>query len=586
MNNRNRRRVLVLPLLAGAAVAAAQNLGPQEVRLSATAYLPRPAVTIQAEARLVEIGVVVRDSRGHSVGGLTKSDFEVRDEGKRREISAFSVQSFTPARSAAAGAPAAAGAASTPAPSAQPQPRWVGMVFDDLSMPMSDLYHAKTAAQRFLQAGLAANDRVGVFTISGGLVLPFTADAAEVAAAIDKVYLRERTARLEGCPVITGYDAYVIANYLDPSALQVKAQEYANCSPGTCGPPGGGGGRSRGSSGSTVCPAAMQAVQAMSRMLWGEVRQQSENTLLTLANIVDFMTQRKGTRVLLLASSGFLSGTLEDDEDQLVDKALRANVVINSLDAKGLYTLEPVELSQGADMRSVIYQMQLGSRPKELLNDAMGNLADSTGGLYFHNNNDLDLGFRELGMQPEVSYLLGFAPGALNAKYHHLKVSLTSARHTTVQARKGYVAAPEKPAAKLPAERRIQKEVFSASRLEEAPVTVAVSTGTSTAGRPAARLTFHVDIGKVQFHDQSGARAQTFHIIAALLDAQGAFVAGREATMDLELQQATYARMVTAGLNASMNVEAPAGSYQVRTVIVEGDENGRYSTATEPAEIR
>ena len=580
--------MLVLPLLAAAAVAAAQNLDPQEVRLSATSYLPRPAVTIQAEARLVEIGVVVRDSRGHSVGGLTKSDFEVRDEGKRREISAFSVQSFTPARAAAAGAPAAAGAASTPAPSTPPQPRWVGMVFDDLSMPMSDLYHAKTAAKRFLQAGLAANDRVGVFTISGGLVLPFSADVAEIAAAIDKVYLRERTARLEGCPVMTGYDAYVIANNLDPNALQVKAQEYANCNLGTCSPPGGGGhGRgSSGTSGSTVCTAAILAVQAMSRMLWEEVRLQSENTLRTLANIVDFMTQMKGTRVVLLASSGFLSGTLEDDEDQLVDKALRANLVINSLDAKGLYTLDPVEMSQGADMRSVIYQMQLGSRPKEVMNDAMGNLADSTGGLYFHNSNDLDFGFRELGMQPEISYLLGFVPGALDAKYHHLKVSLTEARHTTVQARKGYVAAPEKPAAKLPAERRIEKEVFSASRLDEAPVTVAVSPGTSTASHPAARLTFHVDIGKVQFHDQSGARAQTFHIIAALLDAQGAFVTGREATMELELKEATYARMVTGGLNAGMNVEAPAGSYQVRTVIVEGDENGRYSTATQPAEIR
>jgi VWFA-related protein len=587
MNTRNRLRTLVLPLLAGAAVAAAQHLDPQEVRLSATSYIPRPAVTIQAEARLVEVGVVVRDSRGHSVGGLTKSDFEVRDEGKRREISAFSVQSFTPAKSVAAGAPAAAGAASTPAPSTPPQPRWVGMVFDDLSMPMSDLYHAKTAAKRFLQTGLAANDRVGVFTISGGLVLPFTADVAQIAAAIDKVYLRERTARLEGCPVYTGYDAYVIANNLDPTALQVKAQEYANCNLGTCSPPGGGHGRgSSGASGSTACPAAILAVQATSRMLWDEVRLQSENTLRTLANIVDFMTPRKGTRVLLLASSGVLSGTLEDDENQLVDKALRANVVINSLDAKGLYTLEPVEMSQGADVRSVIYQMQLGSRPKEIMNDAMGNLADSTGGLYFHNSNDLDLGFRELGIEPEVSYLLGFVPGALDAKYHRLKVSLTGTRHTTVQARKGYVAAPEKPAAKLPAERRIEKEVFSASRLEEAPVTVAVSSGTSTTGRPAAQLTFHVNIGNVQFHDRDGARAQTFHIIAALLDAQGAFVAGREATMELALKEATYARMVTAGLNANMNLEAPAGSYQARTVVVEGDENGRYSTATQPAEIR
>jgi hypothetical protein len=41
--------------------------------------------------RLVEVEVVVRDSRGKSVKGLTRDDFELRDSGKRRDLTAFSV---------------------------------------------------------------------------------------------------------------------------------------------------------------------------------------------------------------------------------------------------------------------------------------------------------------------------------------------------------------------------------------------------------------------------------------------------------------------------------------------------------------
>jgi hypothetical protein len=53
------------------------------------------------------------------------------------------------------------------------------------------------------------------------------------------------------------------------------------------------------------------------------------------------------------------------------------------------------------------------------------NRGRAIGGLFFHNNNDLDLGFRELGVVPEVAYLLGLSPEeAPNGKNHSLKVRL------------------------------------------------------------------------------------------------------------------------------------------------------------------
>src|ERR1022692_2956115 len=81
--------------------AAAQ---PDEVRVSARAYTPTP-LRLVVQSDLVQIEVVVREAHGQSAGGLQQGDFELLDEGKHREITAFTVStrggaaSSTPERS-------------------------------------------------------------------------------------------------------------------------------------------------------------------------------------------------------------------------------------------------------------------------------------------------------------------------------------------------------------------------------------------------------------------------------------------------------------------------------------------------------
>jgi VWFA-related protein len=427
----------------------------------------------------------------------------------------------------------------------------------------------------FLKSGLAANDRVAILTISSGLVLPFTADKTALSGAIDKVVWRERKLDSVGCPLLKPYDSYLIANHLDQTALDVKAGELMVCQPGICGMSGG---NRRGGGATTACAAAVRQVQAMANALWEEVRTQSLGIIRTLQNIVDLMARMNGARMVLLTSSGFLSGTLEADQDQIIDRALRANVVINSLDAKGLYTEDAPAMGMGAGVRSVIYAQSQGTRPKEESNEAMGNLADSTGGLFFHNSNDLDLGFRDLGMQPETSYLLGYSPDAPDGRYHRLKVSLTSKSHDNVQARKGYMAVV-RPAEKPAPERRIDREVFGGSQWNDVPVTVAAEPAKLENGNPVARMAFVWDLAKMRFHLQDGIRSEKLHMVAALLDEQGNFVTGKEGVVEFALSESTFNRAVSAGFSISMSLEAPAGAYRLRTVVVEdGDEHASAAT--------
>ena len=111
------RRLSVLLCLA-AFLPAQQNISPNEVTFRASNRAPRTQYVLKAETRLVEVGVVVRDSRDHSVGGLTRGDFIVEEGGKPRVITAFTAETAT---QPAAAAPKIRQPASAPTPS-RPQP--------------------------------------------------------------------------------------------------------------------------------------------------------------------------------------------------------------------------------------------------------------------------------------------------------------------------------------------------------------------------------------------------------------------------------------------------------------------------------
>ena len=69
----------------------------------------------------------------------------------------------------------------------------------------------------------------------------------------------------------------------------------------------------------------------------------------------------------------------------------------------------------------------------------MSELADGTGGSFFHNSNDLEGGIEALAAAPECVYLLEFSPEGVkqNGSYHQLKVKVDR-DGVKLQARRGY----------------------------------------------------------------------------------------------------------------------------------------------------
>jgi len=283
---------------------------------------------------------------------------------------------------------------------------------------------------------------------------------------------------------------------------------------------------------------------------------------------------------------------MERHQDRVVDHALRAGVVINSLDAKGLYSEAParppseqVMLATKMPISTFVFDnISVNGRLDEIALP-MATLAAGTGGLFFRNNNDLDLAFRELGIEPEITYHLGFSPGdvAADGKYHKLKVRLAGASSLTIQARPGYFApdrapAPDKKAPADDGRAKIDRALRSEEIVTGFPASVSVKTAT------AVTVTANVDVTQLRFLQQEGRRVQRLTFVTALLDAQGNVAAAKEGTMELALTDATFARMALSGLNANLSVEAPPGTYRLREVIQEALD-GRITTSLQTVRI-
>jgi VWFA-related protein len=133
-------------------------------------------------------------------------------------------------------------------------------------------------------------------------------------------------------------------------------------------------------------------------------------------------------------------------KSEILDIAAHTNTVINTLDARGLYTTNVgAEVTTRVDEASQRLINQYRHASMDANADVMEELADGTGGTFYHNSNDLEAGFRTLISGPDYTYLLAFS--AANTKpgtHHRLKVNV-SEPGLTVQARRGYsTPAPEK----------------------------------------------------------------------------------------------------------------------------------------------
>jgi len=500
---------------------------PDEVRTHSAPYSP---FRMSVQSNLVEVGVTVRDRRGEAVGDLLAADFEVQDRHKPQTITFFSMQK-----------------AAEPGSSRGLAARSIALFFDDTHAGTYDLQKAKAAARELIDGGLQPNDRVGIFTASGGPTVDLTGDRTALLKAVDSVRAHRipGAASLGVCPDFTPYAAFAVSHGTDEQLRQRLITQAIACN---C------------QGADDECPMRQPAiVDAQAHQFWDVFKYQSSMYLSVIHLVVQRLATAPGPRILVMLSPGFLTGDLDAGKSAILDAALRGHVVISALNAAGLQT-------------NVV-------RSAEVMTEFLSSAAKSTGGQFVDNTNDASGGLGRLTAIPAVSYMLGFSPGAPDGEYHPLRVSLRQKPEYVVEARTGYFAA-QPVAAKPNAQERIDRTVVSKELLDEIPARVAVMASGGT-----VRVRVGVDAAKLRFVQRNGRWTQQLTLVTVMEDAQGSPVEGKQSIMDLAVTSQTLAGFRAKGLQAETSFTLAKGTYRVREVVREAVDN-RMSASRTPVQVQ
>ncbi len=540
-------------LLLAAALAAQAQTGEVTTR--------EETPTFQSSVNLVRVPVVVRDKQGHTLANFHKEDFQLTDRGKTQYIAQFAVEGSAvvaaahprPAASPEEipGEPAAAG-------SKQVLPtRFTAYVFDDVHLKIGDLMNARIAALKHIEQGIRPQDRVALLTLSGKVSIEFTSDLDKFKAALMKIM--PVLPAHKTFPPATFYLADQWMNRDNQEALQLEAGIIATCLPGA-----------------PIKP------QDILREVASEGMGEGIATFRTLDNIVRLLAAMPGDRVMILVSPGFyLPDDLQRDLSETIDRATRAGVVINALDARGVYTVDPVGEILGCNQPDP-RTSQLISRYDNFENLAQGmvldDLAHSTGGAT-SSDNDLLGGFNRLATPPEFVYYLGFYPTDLkpDGRYHEIKVKLAGAKGVSVQARRGYWAPSHEEDAAATASREIGEAVFSRDELHDLPIEMHSEFFKTSDEAARLKVAIHLDIQQLPLRKEDDRNRDDVTLVCALFDGNGNYLEGTQKVVELRLKDGTLEQRRTAGVTVNSSFDVKVGPYMIR--VVARDAEGRQMAA-------
>jgi VWFA-related protein len=511
----------------------------------------------KARVNLVMVPVVVRDRQGKAVGTLKQEDFQLFDKGKPQYIARFSMEKAAGRLNKASGAVPV----SSPDKPSEEKPavdlpdRFIAYLFDDVHMKFGDLVHARDAAGRHIDTALRTTDRAAIYTTSGQTIQDFTDDRTLLHEALAKLRMRPVTGQgLSNCPNMTYYMADLIVNKNDPTVLDAAARDVMSCQ--------------------SLDPSQYAQAQQIARQAaQQELNLGDHETRLAMGVIKELvrrMAAMPGQRSIILVSNGFV--TLAEhsiEKTDIMDRAIRSSVLINSLDARGLYTDTSDITRQGTNSVTEMVLHQMERETNRAQSDVMAELAAGTGATFFQNNNDLDAGFARLATAPEYYYLLAFSPQNLkmDGSFHALKVTLKAVKDVSVGARTGYYAPRHLENAIETAKREIEEALFS--REEMSDIAVELHTQFFKSGADTARvsLVVKVDVKHLKFRKEEDRNCNELTVVAGLFDRNGVYATGNQKKIEMRLKDETVEKRLDGGLTIRSSFDVKPGTYSVRLVV-------------------
>lgn len=435
------------------AIELAPTNGALKARLSAmTAGPPQRAAqgnepVIRVDVRQVLVPVLALDRSGHNVSDLKQSDFRVLEDGVEQAITSFRVETSGESGVDAAPNPPASGAgqpqspASKPAPAARPRHTYL-IVIDTLHTEFSNLHAVRESLQKFFTSEPPGDSQYGVIAIGQpmAIIQNLTRDPAKALAALDdkaffKMFSGSRSSSISA--EMRGF-----MRHLGEVRALVDAKD-----------PSG--------------PPQRDALPAEAEGLAGQDR---DHTTILLSGLRDLVRQlAKGTehRTLLLISDGFQISPgrdawqllqayfpelthlsfrglerMQSEFESVVKVASHSNVIINTIDSRGLYTQSWTDASMPTPnvrvMPAVIAAMNTMQSEAGM---TLTEFAAATGGTSYQDSNDLFAGIRQAVAEGRNYYTLGYVStnAAMDGKFRNITVAVKG-RKVTLKTKRGYWA--------------------------------------------------------------------------------------------------------------------------------------------------
>jgi VWFA-related protein len=496
-----------------------------------TGQEPPTVPVLRVTTRLVEVGVVVRHKNG-PVSNLTQDDFKIFDRGKRQKIAFFRKNSSRFA--APASSPADPDVFTNRSQVNPDEPRGVTIfLLDALNTQFPDQLQAKKEFLKLL-GQIRPDDRIGVYLLGKQLrvLQEFTSDSRRLTEAVQRDPV-EFTRQMD--------------IFRDPNeSASTKDQAKADRALMTA-------------SAIEAIAAQLAGVPGRKNLIWISAAFPIELNRTQLADPIHLgggttpppqapaSGADPGSRKLVIQLPGGDKNVrrFTPEVDRITRALNAANITMYPVDARGL-VLVPDE--RPLPSPSGFATMEL--------------VADQTGGVAFHDTNDIHGAIAKALEDSEDSYTLGFYPdsGQVDSSFHTLKVEVNRPG-VEVRARKGYIATPEEKSAGPRWKDQIAEALMSP--LEDSGI--ALSTRRDRVNR---QLTIHITGSDLEFDRDGDHWRGEMDMVFAQKAADGRALGALEKPLHFNLTSSEYEVLMKDGYSLTVPYPPP-GVAEVRLVVLD-----------------
>ena len=523
---------------------------------------------IRVTTNLVQVDAVVTDKQGGPVTNLQAADFELLENGRPRAITEFSYISFRDPQPP--GDPASPDKRATSARRSLPpltlhaiRPeqvrRVIAIVVDDVGLSAESTSRVRGALERFVEEHTQPSDLIAVIRSSGGAgaMQQFTSNRIQVLATIKRLawYRNGRGGMSPNeslNPIDRNQDGLDLKGYRGNRQMDLSGKEFFGGSLGA------------------------------------------------LGFVIHGLSSFPGRKSLVLISDNLpatspeaVAAGVTRGLDKLIEQANQHSIVISAIDARGL----PKAGLTADDNQHNLAANQIHTRTRErrlkfnVQSDALNYIADRTGGIFVHGNNDLADALRKVADGEQGYYLIGYRPDDLgteaDAKTHprsyKVKLRLKSLDFE-VRTRNGFhrVSAPPAENGQPPGKEQLLREALVSPFVHEG---VRLKMTALFTGSAQVRILLHVSAKDIELIKADNTYNGSFDVVAVAFDDNGKIVQQVARTQSLRVPSANYEQLVNDGIVYSMVMPIQkAGPYQFRLAVRDSN-SGRIGSDSQFVEV-